>query len=300
MLGIVIVNWNGEKLLNRCIDSILESSYTKYKLILVDNGSKDNSKKIISGYLSDKRIELIELSTNTGFAKANNIGIDRSLEQGCDTILTLNNDTEIKKDTLKLAMENVNKNIEYDFFQLLMINFYDRNICDAAGMSWDKYLLPTQLGYKENLDNIENYPEEIKGVCAGASIYRAKALIETKLKNGDYFDSSFFAYYEDVDLSIRLSNSGFKGRLIKEAIVYHVHSATGNVSSGFKEYYLYRNMLLYTKRNLNKNLYKKYKYKYYKIIVANIIKNIRNKEIRNSLIRAFRDGLKLSKSICLN
>lgn len=299
MLGIVIVNWNGEKLLKRCLDSILKNSYKEYKLILVDNGSQDNSKKIIKKYLLDERVELIELSTNTGFAKANNIGIDRCIQLECDAILTLNNDTEIEKNTLKLAIENINENVEYDFFQLLMINFYERGTCDAAGMTWDKYLLPTQLGYKESIDSINNYSETIKGVCAGASIYRTKALIKVKLENGDYFDSNFFAYYEDVDLSIRLYDLGFKGRLIKEALVYHVHSATGNVSNGFKEYYLYRNMLLYTKRNLNQDLYKKYKYKYYKIILANIIKNIRNKQIRNSLIKAFRDGVKLSKNICL-
>lgn len=298
MLGIVIANWNGEKLLEQCLKSLVTQSYRDFKIYVVDNGSVDNSLDMISNFSDVLGIEVISLKENTGFAKANNIGIDAAINDNCKFILTLNNDTELKTDTLEKAMKFIedNKN-KYSVYQLFMLNYFDRDFADATGMYWDNRLLPTQLGYKVKVDEIKDIKLEIKGACAGAAIYSADALNKVRLNNGDIFDSSFFAYYEDVDLAIRLYNAGFRCSLIETSIVYHVHSATGNKTNGFKEYYLNRNMLLYTKRNQSEKEYSKNMIIYYKIIIANLVKNINNKDIFSSLVKALEDGHKMKKKL---
>ena len=262
----------------------------------MDNGSKDKSLNIIRSYEGLLNIELIELKENSGFAKANNLGIKKAIGDGCEYILTINNNTELEKDCLSNVMKSIeeNKN-EFDVYQLFMINFFDRHLCDATGITWDHRLLPSQLGYKQEIESITEKNNDLKGVCAGAAVYSAKSLKAVELENGDYFDSKFFAYYEDVDLSIRLFRKGFKAKLIKNAIIYHIHSATGVKTNGFKEYYMNRNMLVYTKRNLSEKQYNKYKYVYYKIIIANMKNNLNNPKVLKSLYRALIDGIKLAK-----
>ena len=296
MLGVVIANWNGEKILDKCLESFKLQEFTDYKLYIVDNGSKEKSLNIIRSYEELLNIELIELKENSGFAKANNLGIKKAIGDGCAYILTINNDTELEKDCLSNVMKNIeeNKN-EFDVYQLFMINFFDRHLCDATGITWDHRLLPSQLGYKQEIESITEKNNDLKGVCAGAAVYSAKSLKAVELENGDYFDSKFFAYYEDVDLSIRLFRKGFKAKLIKNAIIYHIHSATGVKTNGFKEYYMNRNMLVYTKRNLSEKQYNKYKYVYYKIIIANMKNNLNNPKVLKSLYRALIDGIKLAK-----
>lgn len=296
MLGIVIANWNGENIIGQCLESFKTQKFKDYKLYIVDNGSNDNSLKIIKNYMTLLSIELIDLKENSGFAHANNLGIKRAISDGCEYILTINNDTELEENCLSNIMKTIEKNKnEFDVYQLLMINFFERNLCDATGITWDNKLLPSQLGYKEEVESITEKNSQLKGVCAGAAVYSTRALNAVKLENGDYFDSKFFAYYEDVDLAIRLFRKGFKAKLINNAIIYHIHSATGVKTSGFKEYYMNRNMLVYTKRNLSKKQYNKYKFTYYKIIIANMRNNINNIEILKSLYKAFIDGVKLAR-----
>ena len=100
MLGVVIANWNGEKILDKCLESFKLQEFTDYKLYIVDNGSKDKSLNIIRSYEEFLNIELIELKENSGFAKANNLGIKKAIGDGCEYLLTINNDTELEKDCL--------------------------------------------------------------------------------------------------------------------------------------------------------------------------------------------------------
>lgn len=79
MLGIVIANWNGEKLIDKCLESLENQSFKDFKIYIIDNDSKDNSKEVIKTYNKRLNIDLIEMSYNSGFAPANNIGIKKQL-----------------------------------------------------------------------------------------------------------------------------------------------------------------------------------------------------------------------------
>lgn len=298
MLGIVIANWNGEKLIDKCLESLENQVFKDFKVYIIDNASKDNSRVVIKKYMNRLNIDLTEMSYNTGFAPANNVGIKKAIKDGCNYILTLNNDVEVPKESLKKAMEAIDTNKEFDVFQLFMINYFNKDVCDAAGLNFKDDLIPLQVGFKENVAEILNKDDiKIEGVCAGAAIYSTKALEAVKLDDENYFDSNFFAYFEDVDLSLRLKSSGFKAKLLKDSIVYHMHSATGGKTSGLKEYYLTRNLFMYTKRNQSLEEYNKHKKEYYIRFLKTVIKNINNFNAVKSAIKGLNDGLKESKKI---
>ena len=298
MLGIVIANWNGEKLIDKCLESLENQVFKDFKVYIIDNASKDNSRVVVKKYMNRENIDLTEMSYNTGFAPTNNVGIKKAIKDGCNYILTLNNDVEVPKESLKKAMEAIDTNKEFDVFQLFMINYFNKDVCDAAGLNFKDDLIPLQVGFKENVAEILNKDDiKIEGVCAGAAIYSTKALEAVKLDDENYFDSNFFAYFEDVDLSLRLKGAGYKFKLLKDSIVYHMHSATGGKTSGFKEYYLTRNLFMYTKRNQTIEEYKKHKKEYYIRFLKTIVKNINNFNAIKSAVKGLSDGLKESKKI---
>ncbi|MDU1314684.1 MAG: glycosyltransferase family 2 protein [Clostridium septicum] len=266
MFSIVIVNWNGAKLLNQCLDSLKKSKLKEFRLYIVDNGSTDESINIIEKYKKSLLIETIELDKNYGFAYANNIGIDKAMKDENEYIVTLNNDIEVTNDTLDILKRYIENNRNVDIFQLMMINYYERNKIDAAGLEFDENYFVMPLGYNKDKSEIENLQIEIEGACAGAAVYSKKALLSVKEMEIDYFSSDFFAYFEDVDLALRLKSKGFKTHLVKESIVYHMHSATGNKSSNFKDYYLSRNLFKYFKRNLSIKQYNISSKKGYKLM----------------------------------
>ena len=87
MLGIVIANWNGEKLIDKCLTSLKNQEFKEFKIYIIDNDSRDNSRNIINGYKNELDIDLIEMDYNSGFAPANNIGIKKAINDGCEYIL---------------------------------------------------------------------------------------------------------------------------------------------------------------------------------------------------------------------
>ncbi len=97
---VIIVNWNGQHLLGDCLQSLQEQTNQNFKIILVDNGSTDSSVSYTRENFS--KVKIIELTENTGFAKGNNIGISRALEnKKIKNIILLNNDTKVKKDFIE-------------------------------------------------------------------------------------------------------------------------------------------------------------------------------------------------------
>ena len=104
-LSIIIVNWNGVTYLKSCLISIFDQSYNNFKVILVDNGSTDNSVDFVTHNFP--AVKIIALDSNSGFVRGNNIGIKYALEKNnSEYVLLLNNDTQmIRKDFLEKLIE---------------------------------------------------------------------------------------------------------------------------------------------------------------------------------------------------
>lgn len=273
MFSIITANWNGEKLLQSFLTSLQKQTFKQFKLYIVDNGSKDKSVEIINSYSEGLDIKLIELDHNLGFSVANNIGIREALADHNEYIVTLNNDLELDRNCLFELKSNIEiLNDEFDVFQILLLNYYNRKRIDAAGIVFNRYYFAKQVAHKEMYSQEMKFNCMLDGVCAGAAVYSKKCLIDVKSCDDEFFDSKFFAYYEDVDLALRLKNRGYKSILVDKAQAYHIHSGTSGKNSFFKEYYLSRNLLYYLRKNLRRDKYNKYKPAYFLYYVKKILK----------------------------
>jgi len=249
--AIVCVNWNGERFLEPFFNSLINQTFSDFKIFFVDNGSIDRSLECVDRFKAHLEIEVINLDQNTGFAYANNLGIESALKESFSYIITLNNDLVLEENCLNHAIQYIDTHPQFDCFQILMLNYYDHGVIDAAGLWIKDDLSVRQVGFKMNRDDLNFESIKINGVCAGAAIYSAQSLVKIENKYG-YFDQRFFAYYEDVDLSIRYLRKGYRCSLINDALVYHVHSGSSQNDSSFKTYYLIRNSLFYRYLNTTK------------------------------------------------
>lgn len=238
--AIVIANWNGKKYLERCLAALRNQTYQNFKTIVVDNGSADDSVFFVEKNYPE--VELIKLEKNTGFASANNLGIQKALaDKNIKYLITLNNDTQVNKDYLENMIACVRRHPEAGSIQPKVLNFFNKNIIDSTGILVYFDASAINRGQKEKDVGQYEKEEEIFGASASAALYAREALEKVRLPNGDYFDRDYFAYYEDVDLVWRLRLAGFSSFYCPKAIVYHVHSATGKDYSPFKSFHIHRN-----------------------------------------------------------
>ena len=99
---VILVNYNGKAYNQKCIESIFKSQEEDIHVIIVDNASTDGSaEELMEQWKGQEKVQILLLSANYGFARGNNEGIKRALLQEAEFILLLNNDTEIKEDTIK-------------------------------------------------------------------------------------------------------------------------------------------------------------------------------------------------------
>ncbi len=221
--SIVIPNWNGQRFLKACFDSIERQTYSEYEVLMVDNGSVDDSIKFTEK--NYPKVKIIKLPENIGFSPAVNIGIKAAQN---DYIFLLNNDTELDKNFLAETKKGIEQHPEAGFFATKMLDFKNHAILDSCGdgMSWS--------GRFYNIGSLEKdgqkYDDEkfVFGACGGAAIYKKEVF-----ESIGYFDSDFFAYVEDVDISFRAQLAGFQCLFIPAARVYHIGSATTGKKSGF-------------------------------------------------------------------
>ncbi len=242
-VSVVIPNLNGAGWLKNSIQSIYAQTMQDFELIVIDNGSSDESLEIARSYKEKSNYTLIENKTNTGFSAAVNKGI--KISKG-EYILLFNNDAFAQPDFIEQLLLTAQKSDKIFAVQSLMIRHFERDICDDAGdyvmlfgfackrgdgMYWHRYLKQ----------------KRIFSACGGASLYNKKILDEIGL-----FDELFFAYFEDVDISWRANSLGYKNMYCPSAKCYHICGATtGAVRyNEFKSVQSGRNSILLPYKNM--------------------------------------------------
>ena len=235
--SVIVVNLNGEPFIYDCLSALQKQSYSDFEVIIVDNGSKDNSCKAIRARFPEMR--LIELKQNQGFASACSIGLR---EARGEEILVLNNDAIPDRDWLKAMIFALDKDEKIGMVASRVINKKTQKL-ESAGI----YPARNGLVYLYQPE----YPEqeqEVFGACGVAGLYRGRMIKEL-----GFYPEDFFIYYEDADLAYRAKRAGWKAVYCPSAIVYHLGSETTE-RLGIKTYYLARNRLRSIIRNWELNL----------------------------------------------
>lgn len=245
-IGVVIPTWNGRHLLPFCLQALGGQVEVNLDVVVVDNGSVDDSRQWLAR--EHPHVRVLSLPTNAGFAGAANAGI-----AACTTefILLLNNDAALHRDYVITLVRFMASHPQAAAVQGRILCHSDPTQVDSLGMRFDILWRAFQDGGNEP-DPGPSCPRRIAGVTASAALYRTSALrqIADPGSPSAVFDPRFFAYYEDVDLALRLEAAGWESWLEPTAACEHVGSATGIDGSMSKAYLLGRNYFLYLARHL--------------------------------------------------
>ena len=238
-IAVIIINWNGKHLLEECLTSVESQDYDNYRIIFVDNGSKDKSAEFVKEKLP--KIDVISLDKNTGFAKGNNIGMHKAFEDlEVEYVAILNNDAMVKKNWLSEMIKVIAQDDKIGSVAPKIKKYFKRNIIDSIGnaIHLDGGGVSNYINEIDNgqFDNIK----EIFGPSGCSCMYSRKMLEDVQMKD-DFFDNNFFAYFEDIDLNWRARLRGWKSFFAPNAVVYHKHSETTGLYSPFKAFHTNRN-----------------------------------------------------------
>ncbi|MCF6185589.1 MAG: glycosyltransferase family 2 protein [Bacteroidales bacterium] len=208
---IVIVTYNGERFIQKCLNSIRENKVA-CQIIVIDNNSTDKTTQIIKTDFSEVR--LIEEKNNLGFGKANNIGLKIALEENADFVFLLNQDATIEKDSLEKFYLASKTYPEYDILSAIHLNGTKKEL----DYNFSKYLSPDMCP-KIISDMILGYTKPVY-TCDFINAAAWFMPIAT-LKNIGLFDPLFFHYGEDDDYVTRLKYHGGKVGVITNTSIVH-------------------------------------------------------------------------------
>jgi GT2 family glycosyltransferase len=233
---VVLVNWNGKIDTLECLASLRQDTYSSKQVIVVDNGSKDDSVAAIQA--AHPEVTILETGANLGFTGGNNVGIRHALEQDADYIYLLNNDTTVEPDALTKLVEAAKAHCEYGLLTPV-IHYFDRP--DEAWFAGAQLDLSHGIAVHDNsrVPARDEPPITIPWASGCAMLFRADLLHRL---NG--FDDRYFLNWEDVDLSLRVTGSGSQIGLVPAARIYHKVGRSFATAAGVSCYYYVRNNLL--------------------------------------------------------
>ncbi|MBP5800052.1 MAG: glycosyltransferase family 2 protein [Prevotella sp.] len=239
-VAIVILNWNGQKMLKEYLPSVLQYSRNEVTVYVADNASTDDSLVMLREHFPEVR--LIELEKNWGFAE----GYNQALRQiDAQYYLLLNSDIEVTHHWLTPMIELLDAHEDIAACQPKLLSISDRDMFEYAGASGgflDKYGYPFCRGRifetVERDNGQYDYQQDILWATGAALMIRSKDYWEA-----GGLDSRFFAHNEEIDLCWRLKIRGRRIVCLPESNVYHVGGGTLPKGNPMKTFLNFRNNL---------------------------------------------------------
>ena len=210
-VAVIIPNWNTRRWLPGCLDGLRAQTFNDFQIILVDNGSTDDSLDFVRHHHPD--IEILAFQENRGFAVAVNAGIHYTHSE---YVALLNVDTMPQSTWLAELVKIMDQSSEdVGCLASKMLSMDNPKVIDDAGNTLSWYGIACKRGYGQSAENYA-WVEEIFSVSGGASLYR-----RSFLEDVGSFDESFVSYLEDVDLGLRGRIFGYRYLYVPTASVLH-------------------------------------------------------------------------------
>lgn len=234
-VSVVIVNWNGERFLARCLSALRAQTIPPDEIILIDNASSDGSLAIIRCF---PEVRIMALDSNTGFARGNNQAIAAAAPTST-WIALLNPDAYAAPDWLETLLQAARTHPDYAVFGSRLLDATQPQQLDGDGDAYHVSGLVWRIGHGSPVFSQSDQPREVFSACAAAALYRR----ETFNAVGG-FDEDYFCYVEDVDLGFRLRLAGHRCLHVPASIAHHQGSGTtGGQHSDFALYHGHRNLV---------------------------------------------------------
>ncbi len=244
---ILILNWNGRDDTLACLESVAKVGYTNFKVIVIDNGSVDDSVDAIRAAFTD--IEVIETGRNLGFAGGNNVGIKRALELGADYVLLLNNDTEVDHGMLDAFVAAAKRFPDAGVFSGKIYYHAEPNRIWYAGSQWNAKAAHFEQVGKGGLDDGTAYSTACETDTAIGCAFFMPA---ERVREIGLLDDNFFLCLEETDWCYRAKEAGYPSIFVPDAKLWHKVSVSfGGENSPLALYFQTRNRLLWARRHAN-------------------------------------------------
>jgi len=246
LISVVVLNWNGADDTLACLNSLKSLTYSNFQVVLVDNGSIDDSLAKLHAYRRPYPLVLLETGRNLGYAEGNNVGIRHALEHGACFVLVLNNDTTVAPDLLEQLLDAARRNPDAGVFSARVMYFDNPEKVWFDGACWNASTLqlewPGQGASESELGTIDHHTDY---ACGAALFFRAEVARKIGL-----LDETFFLVWEEVDWCFRARKAGWRNIVVAKAKIWHkIGVSFGSESSPLRTYFSIRNELLWFSRH---------------------------------------------------
>ena len=265
-VSIVIVNWNGAAVLPECLESVMGLNHKDFEIVVVDNGSTDDSVNII-GNICGGRAKIIRLDKNIGFSAGVNVGFENAAGE---FIALLNNDMVVEPTWLDQPLELL-KDKAVGIVSCRQMNYYNRTKvdelfhCVSDGLAF----MPFVRGCEYSENEFYSKPGYVISANGGSAIIRAETI---RVIGG--FDPDFFGYMEETDFCLRAFLRDWRCVYAPDAVVYHIDGFTFKKNKRYQYYLRERNRIWFLYKN---------------IPIADILKNFFNVILTE--LRIFKESL---------
>jgi hypothetical protein len=249
-VGIVILNWNGQQLLERFLPPLIEFS-KGHHIYVADNASTDSSISYVQQFFP--QVSIIKLASNKGFAGGYNDALKQVEE---NVYCLLNNDVEVTPGWCDVVSDQFTKNPDVAVLQPKIKDLNNKTFFEYAGAAGgfiDRYAYPYCRGRIFNVIEEDhgqyNDPLDVHWASGACLFIRKEVFIEV-----GGMDESYFAHQEEIDLCWRIRHLGYRVSIVTMAEVFHLGGGTLQHSNPRKTFYNFRNSLFnIVKNDFSKN-----------------------------------------------
>ena len=234
---VAIPNWNGARFLAPCLDSLRAQTFQDFGVVVVDNGSTDDSMTILARDYPEARVARWE--ANRGVAAAFNEGVRQC---GGELLCLLNNDMELDEGFLAAMVAALDREPQAGAAAAKIL-FIDRRTINSTGDFYRRDGVPGNRGVHEIDSGQYDHADYVFGASGGAAVFRRRLFDEI-----GFFDERLVSYCEDIDWAWRMQLAGYRCSYVPDAVAYHWGSATGG--GALASYYCGRNFIRVLLKNL--------------------------------------------------
>ncbi|MDP3913217.1 MAG: glycosyltransferase family 2 protein [Bacteroidota bacterium] len=243
LVSVITVNYNQSQVTFDLLESLRKISYPNIEIIVVDNASpNDDPDSIKRNY---PEITLIKSTKNLGFAGGNNLGIEKSTG---DYLLFINNDTEVPAGFLEPLVAFFRAHPDAGMVSPKIRYHHTPEMIQYAGYSeLNPYTIRNfSIGYRE-IDNKQYDIDRQTAFGHGAAMLVPRKVIEKVGMMPDIY----FLYYEEIDWGWKIRKAGYQNYYVGSSVIFHKESVSTGKNSPLKTYYMARNRILFTRRNIS-------------------------------------------------
>lgn len=270
-VAVVVLNYKAPTDTLACVDSLLKQSLSGFMIVIVENGSQDDSVEILQAVAKKHptKVTLLKNTKNLGFTGGVNTGITWARDHHYDYIALFNNDAVADSAWLESLLTRARSDTNLGIVTSLLLHADGKTI-DSTGEQYSRW----GLSFPRGRDSKTAFAPKggfVFGATGGASLYRSALFDDIGI-----FDDAYFAYYEDVDISFRAQLRDWKVYYEPSAKAFHKQGATSSRMPGFAVYQTFKNLpMVYTKNVPRPLLFSvgiRFWFAYY-VILLNAIKN---------------------------